>query len=143
MTSNSATSKRQETYVHPSDGLQIRVSACLHVSLSPPELTTLASLLPSQHFLALISTSPDLSSPYLYLAQLSNTPQESLSHFENAVRILEVQLNELVAGKETPEGDEDERIVEKELRRQISGALVGMTEVYLTDLWSVRSRIRH
>lgn len=46
-----------------------------------------------------------------------------------------MQLKELVDGKETEEGDEDEKVVEKELRRQISGALVGMTEVYLTDLW--------
>ncbi|KAL7416715.1 hypothetical protein BDY24DRAFT_378030 [Mrakia frigida] len=86
------------------------------------------------HFLHLVSTSSDLSSPYLYLAQLASSPQESLAHYESAVRILEVQLKELVEGKETEEGDEDEQVVEKDLRKQISGALVGMTEVYLTDL---------
>ena len=135
-TLNLETSRRQETYVQ----WCLIFDASSTTLASPARAHTLFSfalLSPplSQHFLALVQSSPDLSSPYLYLAQLSNTPQESLSHFENAVRILEVQLKELVDGKETPEGDEDERVVEKELRRQISAALVGMTEIYLTDLW--------
>jgi hypothetical protein len=32
---------------------------------------------------------------------------------------------------------EDEKMAEFEMRKQISGAFVGMTEVYLTDLWCV------
>lgn len=103
---------------------------------SPADLT----LLLVQHFIHLVSAPAnadiDLSAPYLYLAQLSSTPQESLAHFESAIRSLETQLAEFVAARQEGVAEtEDEKEVERELRAQICGALVGMTEVYLTDLW--------
>ncbi len=94
-----------------------------------------------QHFLASIKFAnqlPDPSpAPHLYLAQLS-TPEESLTHFTNALTILQARLEQIEKAKLGADGgagtDEDKED-EAEIRRSASRALVGMTELYLTDLW--------
>ncbi|KAK4058104.1 hypothetical protein OIO90_000843 [Microbotryomycetes sp. JL221] len=97
------------------------------------------------HFLESIkhaSTLPDPSpAPHLYLAQLS-TPEESLTHFANALTILQAKLVAIEQSKQQAQnqnaevvGDtQEEEEEEQELRRSASRALVGMTELYLTDL---------
>lgn len=98
-----------------------------------------------QHFLASIKHaegSEDPSpAPFLYLAQLSD-PAESLLHFQSALQLLQAKLASLQAARQAQsagdgadmdmdEDDEDE----SEIRRSASRALVGMTELYLTDFW--------
>lgn len=101
----------------------------------------------AQHFLASIqfaSTLPDPSpAPHLYLAQLS-TPEESLTHFTAALAILQAKLaliERAKLGADGGAGTEEEKEEESEVRRSASRALVGMTELYLTDLWSVVSYV--
>jgi hypothetical protein len=97
-----------------------------------------------QHFIAsieLASALPDPSpAPHLYLAQLSATPQESLTHFANALVIFQAKLEQIEKtklGGDGSAGSQDDLEDEGELRRSASRALVGMTELYLTDLWCV------
>ncbi|BGP12618.1 hypothetical protein JCM10213v2_000535 [Rhodosporidiobolus nylandii] len=94
-----------------------------------------------EHFLATIqlaSALPDPSpAPHLYLAQLSHTPQESLQHFGNALQIFQAKLaamEQAKLGTNGGAGSTDEMEDEGEVRRSASRALVGMTELYLTDL---------
>ena len=98
-----------------------------------------------QHFLSSISHSATLPSPspapHLYLAQLS-TPIESLTHFSAALKILQNKLlliESAKLGTDGGAGTPDEAEEEDELRRSASRALVGMTELYLTDLWYASS----
>ncbi|CDZ96219.1 Tetratricopeptide TPR1 [Phaffia rhodozyma] len=88
------------------------------------------------HFLVSLQAPLQTSSaPYLYLAQLASSPQEALNHYEAAVKILDQQLTELVQSKQTGVEDTKElEVAEGTMRKQISTALVGMTEIYLTDL---------
>ncbi|KAI5481447.1 TPR domain containing protein [Pseudohyphozyma bogoriensis] len=86
-----------------------------------------------QHAAALPNPSP---APHLYLAQLS-TPEESLVHFANALAILQAKINVIEKAKlglDGGAGSEADIEEEGELRRSASRALVGMTELYLTDL---------
>lgn len=85
---------------------------------------------------------------HLYLAQLSNSPKEALSHFKKALDLLKAKLNEILQSKkkheEHPEPTQTHHhtqpntiqwsIDESQIRRSCSRALVGMTEIYLTDL---------
>ncbi|GAA5857129.1 hypothetical protein JCM8547_007977 [Rhodosporidiobolus lusitaniae] len=94
-----------------------------------------------EHFLAsvqLAQATPDPSpAPHLYLAQLSATPQESLQHFASALTILQAKLAALEKaklGQDGGAGTAEEGEDEGEIRRSASRALVGMTELYLTDL---------
>ncbi|SCV68444.1 BQ2448_565 [Microbotryum intermedium] len=90
-----------------------------------------------QHFLSSLSLSKTLPNPspapHLYLAQLSS-PLDSLQHFSQALEIIQTKLIELQSPR--PEGMTDEEVEEErsELKRSASKALVGMTELYLTDL---------
>ncbi|GAA5922027.1 Acl4p [Sporobolomyces koalae] len=93
------------------------------------------------HFVASIQLAtalPDPSpAPHLYLAQLSSTPQESLEHFSNALVIFQAKLQQIEKvklGGDGSAGSQDDLEDEGELRRSASRALVGMTELYLTDL---------
>lgn len=112
------------------------------------KLIPICSFLP-QHFLSSVfhaSHAPDPSpaphlypspAPHLYLAQLS-TPIESLTHFSNALTILQAKLAVIERSKLGGDGSAGgvvELEEEGELRRSASRALVGMTELYLTDLW--------
>ncbi|GAA6011139.1 hypothetical protein JCM8202_003912 [Rhodotorula sphaerocarpa] len=94
-----------------------------------------------EHFAATIqlaSALPDPSpAPHLYLAQLAGSPEESLSHFGNALQILQAKLAALEQAKlgaDGSAGDGNEAEEEGDIRRSASRALVGMTELYLTDL---------
>ncbi|GAA5962872.1 hypothetical protein JCM21900_005641 [Sporobolomyces salmonicolor] len=94
-----------------------------------------------EHFLASIqlgSALPDPSpAPHLYLAQLASTPQESLTHFSNALTLLQAKLAAIEKAKlggDGGAGTQEELEDEGEIRRSASRALVGMTELYLTDL---------
>jgi hypothetical protein len=75
-------------------------------------------------------------SAHLYLAQLAESPQESLDHFCAALEILNARLSSN-ASDAASQSDWDRE--EAELRRSASRALVGMTELYLTDLWFVNA----
>jgi hypothetical protein len=77
-----------------------------------------------KHLLAAAALPHPAPSIFLYLAQLAESPQEALQCFANAYKILSGQL-------ETNTAEE----AEPELRRSASRALIGMTELYLTDLW--------
>jgi len=87
----------------------------------------------------LASTLPDPSpAPHLYLAQLSATPQESLTHFANALTIFQAklaQIEKVKLGGDGSAGTQDDLEDEEDIKRSASRALVGMTELYLTDLW--------
>lgn len=94
-----------------------------------------------QHFLESIKYAANVEdpspAPHLYLAQLSS-PEESLTHFSNALSILQAKLaviEQAKLGIDGGAGSEEEQEEEEELRRSASRALVGMTELYLTDLW--------
>lgn len=94
-----------------------------------------------QHFLLSIEHSSGLENPspapHLYLAQLSS-PEESLVHFTNALKILQARIAAIEHAKlggDAGEASEEDQEEEEELRRSASRALVGMTELYLTDLW--------
>lgn len=81
---------------------------------------------------------------HLYLAQLADTPESSLKHFETALSILQEKLEVILKNKQKDLDvptcpDESSEVIEwsveeKEVRRSCSRALVGMTELYLTDL---------
>ncbi|EFP92649.1 uncharacterized protein PGTG_18827 [Puccinia graminis f. sp. tritici CRL 75-36-700-3] len=91
---------------------------------------------------------------HLYLAQLSNSPQEALGHFKKALDLLKNKLNQILLAKTNEELAQSNNdtiqktttqhtnqsntvqwsIDESQIRRSCSRALVGMTEIYLTDL---------
>jgi tetratricopeptide (TPR) repeat protein len=77
-----------------------------------------------QHLLRAAALPNPAPSIYLYLAQLAETPQEALQHFGTAYTLLSSRLDNAAGSSE-----------EAELRRSASRALIGMTELYLTDLW--------
>ncbi|GAA5913189.1 hypothetical protein JCM8208_001696 [Rhodotorula glutinis] len=94
-----------------------------------------------EHFnlsIQLASSLPDPSpAPHLYLAQLAQSPQESLTYFGSALAIFQAKLAALEQAKlggDGGAGTVDEAEDEGEIRRSASRALVGMTELYLTDL---------
>ena len=68
---------------------------------------------------------------------MSETPQESLQHFQNALQLLKAKLEAIQQARATSAAQVSEEEAEEELdtRRSASKALVGMTELYLTDLW--------
>lgn len=87
---------------------------------------------------------------YLYLAQLADTAESALQHFETALVILREKLEEMQKTKSMSDGSavEDETMTkwtteETEVRRSCSRTLVGMTELYLTDLWCASSVVPH
>lgn len=70
----------------------------------------------------------------LYLAQLADSPEEAVEHNKAAVDLLSRKVN-LTAGSAAQGKDKAWSSDERETRLQISRALVGMTELYLTELW--------
>lgn len=88
----------------------------------------------SQAFLSLIPPSttapnPPPASAYLYLAQLSDeNPRAALGYFNSAVEVLQPQLK----GKDRANGDADSD--ETEIRATIVRALIGMVEIWMSDL---------
>lgn len=77
----------------------------------------------------------------LYLAQLADTPEEAVEYNKAAVDFLSRKVN-LTAGSATQGKDKAWSPEERETRLQISRALVGMTELYLTELWYVSAFAR-
>ena len=82
------------------------------------------------------------SSLHLYLAQLADSPMEALERFAAGLKLLQAKLEAMPgaavngaaqANGKGPRWSDDEA----ETRRSASRALVGMTELYLTDLWCV------
>lgn len=64
-----------------------------------------------------------------------------MTHFTNALTILQAKLAVIEQdklGADGGAGTEEDQEEEDELRRSASRALVGMTELYLTDLWCVK-----
>lgn len=74
------------------------------------------------------------STALLYLAQLADSPQEAIANFKAAVDLLSTKVD-LTGGSGALGKDRAWSPQEREIRVQISRALVGMTELYLTDLW--------
>ncbi|BGP44695.1 hypothetical protein JCM10450v2_000509 [Rhodotorula kratochvilovae] len=94
-----------------------------------------------EHFALSIQLASSLAdpspAPHLYLAQISQTPQESLAHFGAALAILQDKLaamEQAKLGGDGGAGAQEDAEDEGEIRRSASRALVGMTELYLTDL---------
>ena len=80
------------------------------------------------------SCSKHSSLSLLYVAQLADSPEEALASFRSAVELLSSKLD--LSTPSEPHGKEKVwSTQEKENRVQITRALVGMTELYLTDLW--------
>ena len=71
---------------------------------------------------------------HLNLAQLADTPQEALTYFNEALRLLLALLKNLTP-QVTLDPTRNINEEEFEIRRSTSTTLVGMTELYLTDLW--------
>lgn len=100
-----------------------------------------------QHFTLLTQPPNPSSSAHLYLAQLSPTPEASLAHYEASMPLLSTQLSELeslkselpleMEGGEVASARSELEKGEEEVKGQMCRALVGMTEIYLTDLWCV------
>lgn len=74
----------------------------------------------------------------LYLAQLADSPEEALDCNKAAVDLLSRRVN-LTTGSAAQGKDKAWTPEERDTRLQISRALVGMTELYLTDLWYVQA----
>lgn len=74
------------------------------------------------------------STSLLYLAQLADSPEEAVACFKAAVDLLSTRID-LSSGSFSNGKDKEWSPQERETRVQISRALVGMTELYLTDLW--------
>jgi hypothetical protein len=64
-------------------------------------------------------------------------PSSSLTHYKTGLDILKAGIASKHANMSVEDRDEDDQEDEDEaeLRRKASRALVGMTEIYLTDLW--------
>lgn len=100
-----------------------------------------------QHLLQAVSILSDTggspsSSAHLYLAQLADSPEQAIEQFTAALIVLRkridgFQTNGRSNGK-APAWSE----AEAQARRSASRALVGMTELYLTDLWCVADLTR-
>merc|ERR1711939_251828 len=69
----------------------------------------------------------------LYLAQLADSPEEAVGCFKAAVDLLSTRID-LSEGSFSNGKDKEWSFEERETRVQISRALVGMTELYLTAL---------
>lgn len=81
-----------------------------------------------------------LSSAHLYLAQLVDTPQASISHFRAAFELLRQRLDLVCPPAQQPARPPAAwSLEESDLRRACSRSLIGMTEVYMADLWCVCS----
>ncbi|SGY34697.1 BQ5605_C002g01669 [Microbotryum silenes-dioicae] len=68
------------------------------------------------------------------VARQLSSPQDSLQHFNQALEIIQAKLVELETPRPEATTDEDVEEERSELKRSASKALVGMTELYLTDL---------
>ncbi|PCH42393.1 TPR-like protein [Wolfiporia cocos MD-104 SS10] len=82
------------------------------------------------------AASPPLPSAYLYLAQLSDDPQQAFSYYEGAYEVLVVQLK----GKERAVDSATSTSDETELKQTIVRTLISMVELYMDpsyDLCSV------
>ncbi|QRV75620.1 TPR repeat-containing protein [Ceratobasidium sp. AG-Ba] len=80
-------------------------------------------------FLALVPPAPTAPNPpphsaYLYLAQLSDSPQEALGHYQAAVDLVAARIK---SGTTSPEDQE-------ELKKIAAKALVAMIEIWMSDL---------
>lgn len=96
-----------------------------------------------QHLLAATKLPEPEPTAFLYLSQLTE-PEQSLTCFNAALTIfktrlqsIQVDLNVASNGKEKEWSQ-----AELELRRSASRALIGMTELYLTELWSAAASIK-
>ena len=89
----------------------------------------------SQHLLHLFPPytpePPSSPSPYLYLAQIANDPQEALGYYSTAASMLENVLASMTKVSSTEEGEEE--------RKMAVTALVAMIEIWMSDLWYVPS----
>lgn len=88
------------------------------------------------------SEAPAHPSPYLYLAQSAENPQEALGYYTTAAAMLEkiISTEEEEArekGKQVSEGEEFEDAVAEE-RKMAVNALLAMIEIWMSDLWYVK-----
>ncbi|GMK57142.1 hypothetical protein CspeluHIS016_0309820 [Cutaneotrichosporon spelunceum] len=72
-------------------------------------------------------TNPDSPSPYLYLAQTADGPEEALGYYSTATAMIENRLNDKGKGR-AGENDEDE------LRKMALTAIIAMIEIWMSDL---------
>ena len=136
--SNPITSKRGSCWASLSSKLVIQLPVDLSVPLPPFLFRT--DRVRVQHLLQLFpphtSEPPTHPSPYLYLAQINEDPNEALEYYSTATTILENSIalrQSKVRGKHL-EG-EDEK--DEEERKMAVTALVAMIEIWMSDLWLV------
>ncbi|WVQ81488.1 hypothetical protein IAT38_003612 [Cryptococcus sp. DSM 104549] len=75
---------------------------------------------------------PSHPSPYLYLAQSAENPQEALGYYTTATAMLENRLAEKERKGKGRQTDDDEE--EEEERKMAVTALVAMIEIWMSDL---------
>lgn len=71
-------------------------------------------------------TNPETPSPYLYLAQTAEGPEEALGYYSTATAMIE---NRLKGKARAGEVDEEEE------RKMAITAIVAMIEIWMSDLW--------
>lgn len=118
---------------------EILKSAAQSVAYRTTFLATADTL---QHLLQLLpphaSEAPQTPSPYLYLAQSANDPQEALGYYTTAVALLEKSLKERDAKGKSRAMSDAEEDAEEEKEMAVT-AIVAMIEIWMSDLWYVLS----
>jgi len=94
--------------------------------------------LPTQNLLQLFPPHkfdpPSEPSPYLYLAQTAEDPNEALGYYSTATAMLEKSI---VARKSKGKGRKMAPEEDEEERKMAVTALVAMIEIWMSDLWCV------
>lgn len=90
-----------------------------------------------------VPEAPTHPSPYLYLAQSAENPQEALGYYTTAAAMLEkiIKVDEANArgkGKQALGVEEAEDDVAEE-RKMAVNALLAMIEIWMSDLWYVNN----
>lgn len=94
-------------------------------------------LLFQQHLITATSLPEPQPTAFLYLSQLTE-PEQSLQCFQAALTIFKARLQSMQVDVAAPVHNGKEKawsVPEAEARRSASRALIGMTELYLTELW--------
>lgn len=87
-----------------------------------------------QHLLQLFpphAPQPTTPSPYLYLAQTAQEPQEALGYYSAATAMVENELGKSGKQRANPE----EQAEADEYRKMAVTAIVAMVEIWMSDLW--------
>ncbi|ODN97274.1 hypothetical protein L198_03837 [Cryptococcus wingfieldii CBS 7118] len=91
-----------------------------------------------QHLLELLPPhtpqAPEHASPYLYLAQCAQDPQEALGYYTTATAMLEKRIGEKDQKGKSKVAEDGQEAEEDEERKTVVNALVAMIEIWMSDL---------